>query len=95
MHTCEDCCVRSSKIIQRYSSILDGFVGNFQKHALLRVHRDGFQWGNVEESVVKFVDDVIVKHVGFVDVGEAFAWTAVRMIEAFTVEASDLALDIS
>ena len=93
--TCEYGCVRASKGIERYASALDGFISNFHQHALLRIDCDGLLGRNVKEDVIKLVDDAVVKHVGAVDVGEAFARTAIRVIETFIVETGDFALYIS
>ena len=95
IRTCEYGCVRASKGIQRYAGALNGFNGNFHEHALLRIHCDGLLGRNVEEDVIEFINHAIVKHVGAVDIGEAFSRTTILMVETFTVEAGDFALYIS
>ena len=92
--TCEHGCVGASKIIQRYTGTLDSFISNFQEHALLGIHCDRFLGRDVKEDVVESVDEAVVKHVGFVDIRETFAWSAVRMVKAFDVETSNFALNV-
>ena len=49
----EDAGVRSGQTIRRNSSVLEGFPGHKQEHALLGVHGFGFAWRNTKELSVE------------------------------------------
>lgn len=80
--------------MKRYASIFDSFIGNLQKHSLLRIHGRGLMGCGEEEGIVKFVDDTVIQHVGALHVGQAFSRSAFRMVVAFAVESGDLCLDV-